>query len=177
MKKTGIVCVVVLLTLCNVTAQSRNHGNRYNTRDIVNLTLSAGLPLGDAADVSNINLSGGLLFQVVMNENLNLTLGGTYSHFIGKKVTEDVITIEFEDISSVLLGGGARWFFNTDFVAGIELGYAIGVMPESYDGGFYYSPNLRYYLTNSTNVFLNYTSIANDGSALSSVNLGFEFGL
>jgi len=177
MKKIGFVCVMALLLSTSVQAQSRNFGSRYATRDVVNLTVGVGLPTGDASDFSNINLSGGLLFQSVINENLNLTFGATYSHFIGKKVTEDLLTIEYDDLSSILLGAGARGFFTQDFGVGIELGYAIGITPENYDGGFYYTPNMRYYISSSTNVFLSYTSISSDGSALSSFNLGFEFGL
>jgi len=177
MKKIGFVCVLVLLFTANIEAQSRNYGSRYATRDVVNLTIGVGLPTGDTSDFSNINLSGGLLFQSVINEHLNLTFGATYSHFIGKKVTEELITIEYDDLSSILLGAGARGFFTQDFGVGIELGYAIGITPENYDGGFYYSPNLRYYISSSTNVFLCYTNVSSDGSALSSINLGFEFGL
>lgn len=177
MKKTGFVCVMALLVMTSVEAQSGNQWSRYDSRDIVNATISAGLPLGDASDVSDVNLSAGLLFQTVVNQNLNLTFGATYSHFIGKKATEELITIEYDDISSVLLGVGARGFFTQDFGVGIELGYGIGITPDNYDGGFYYSPNLRYYVSSSTNIFINYTNIASDGSALASINLGFEFGL
>lgn len=176
MKKIVLICVMVFLSILCVEAQNNRHGSRYATRDIVNATISAGLPIGDASDVSNVNLMGGLLFQTVVNENLNLTFGATYSHFIGKKVTSDLITIEYDDISSILLGAGARVFMSQDFGIGIELGYAIGINPDNYDGGFYYSPNLRYYVWDSTNIFINYTSITNNGS-LSSINLGFEFGL
>jgi hypothetical protein len=177
MKKIGFVCVMALLVMTSVDAQSRNQWGRYDSRNVVNATISAGLPLSDASDVSDVNLSAGLLFQTVVNQNLNLTFGATYSHFIGKKVTEELITIEYDDISSILLGAGARGFFTQDFSVGIELGYGIGITPENYDGGFYYSPNLRYYVSSSTNIFLNYTSIASDGSVLASINLGLEFGL
>jgi hypothetical protein len=177
MKKIGFVCVMLLLGITSVKAQYKNHGSRYVTRDVVNATISAGLPIDDASEVSNVNLTGGLLFQWVVRDNLNLTFGASYSNFIGKDVKEDLVTIKYDDIATVLLGVGARWFFTQDVAIGIESGYGIGISPKENEGGFYYSPNLRYYFWPSTNLFLNYTSIANNGNSMSSVNLGFEFSL
>ena len=177
MKKIYFVCAMVLISLPNVIAQNYNRGSRYVSRELVNATVSAGLPIGDVSDVSNVNLSGGLLFQWVVRDKLNLTFGATYSHFLGKDVKDELITIEYDDISTVLLGVGARGFFTQEFAVGVELGYGIGIAPKAYDGGFYYSPNLRYYIWTSTNLFLNYTNITNNGDSLSSINLGLEFSL
>lgn len=175
MKKIFLFAIFAVFALFNVNSQD---GADMTSKNVgLNGTFNVGLPVGDASDFSSFSLSAGLNYQWSVSDMFNVGVGAVYSYTFGKDWEDGPNTIEVDDSSTLILAGGARVFASDDFAFGLDLGYGIGISPEGNDGGFIWSPNVRYYLANNTNIFLSYSSLNNDGFNFDSINLGLEFGL
>jgi len=143
------------------------------------LGVTAGLPIGDAGDVSTfgIGLDVSYLWEVGDGFLVGATTG--YQHFFGDSGEESFMGIsykfEYDDFQFIPLAASARYYFSDEFFAGADLGYAIG-LNDGNDGGFYYRPKVGYGFGNIA-VHASYAGVSMDGFTFSYIGVGIEFGL
>ncbi len=168
MKKLFTIAAVAVLSMTSVNAQDFNLG------------INAGLPLGDAGDLSSFSAVLDLNYLWDVSDEFEAGLTAGFSHSFGKEeefsTGAGTITVEFEDVSFVPVGAAARFNASDNFTIGADLGYAIGVN-DGNDGGFYYAPKLQYSISESLDLVAAYRGVSADGGSFDVATLGVEFKL
>lgn len=134
-----------------------------------------GMPIGDYSDLLGLNygVDAAYMFDVAEGFKVGATAG--YSIYSGKSVTEtffdETFTFEFPDLKLFTIGATAQYSFTESIFGGVDLGYAI---PSEGDGALYYMPKFGYQ-AESFEVYLGYKGVAFEGTALTSLQLGFNY--
>lgn len=155
MKKLFITLFVVIMGVSSAYSQAH-----------LKLGVNAGLPVGDAADVSSFQLGADLAYMFNAIPILDVGPMVGYSHFFGDD--------GFDDMQFLPAAVAGRLNF-PGITVGLDLGYAVG-LNDGNDGGFYYRPQLGFRFL-GLGLIASYQSINVDPVNISSVNLGVEFGL
>lgn len=155
MKKLFITLLVVMMGFSSAYSQAH-----------LKLGVNAGLPVGDASDVSSFQLGTDLAYMFNAIPVLDIGPMVGYSHFFGKDNSSDM-----QFLPAALAG---RLNF-PGLTVGLDLGYAVG-LNDGNDGGFYYRPQIGFNFLR-LGLIASYQSINVDPVNISSVNLGLEFGL
>ncbi len=165
MKKLLVFAVLTVFGLTAMNAQGQFRAG-----------IGAGLPIGDAGDLSlfAIAVDIGYLFEV--SESFNAGPISGYSHTFGDDQTNGPYTIEGVDVQFIPIGGGGRFEVALNFVLGADLGYAIGINDNN-DGGFYYAPRVHYEAGQSVSIVAAYRGVSLDGGSWDIITVGVEFGI
>jgi len=100
--------------------------------------ITAGVPLGDASDVSSFNVGLDLRGQYLVNPNLGIGIASGYSHFFGKD--------EVDDFGVIPAAGFIRYYFKPKgLFLGADLGYGFLTNFEDNAGGLYVNPQIGYH--------------------------------
>lgn len=137
----------------------------YSQGDL-RLGVNAGIPVGDAADVSSFNAGADVAYLMGFEDTFQVGPMLGYSHFFAEDGLDDM---QFLPIAAT-----AR-FGLLALELGADVGYALG-LNEGIDGGFYYRPKVGFSLF-GVGLIASYTGISVDGGTFSSVNVGAEFRL
>ncbi len=136
---------------------------------------NAGIPVGDAEDLTTFVIAVELGYLFDLNENFQAGPKVEFKHYFGGEEDLGPLgTFEYDDESFIPIAGTARFSPAEAFWFGADLGYAIGVS-EGNDGGFYYNPFLLYDF-GAIAIKAGYSAITSDGFTLASINAGVEFG-
>lgn len=166
MKKLFFVAFVAIVGLGSLNAQ----------KGVLNGGINVGIPVGDIDDASSFALGAELNYMFPVAEGFTLGPSVQYSHFFVKDMEVGAVTIKGEDLSYLPISAAARFNITEDFIAGANIGYAVGIS-ENNDGGFYYRPMLGYKIADNTQLNISYSDISNDGVNISQIGLGVIFGL
>jgi hypothetical protein len=143
-----------------------------------NLGINVGLPVGDAGDGWNFNVTLDLSYLWEVSDVFGAGIATGYSHSFGDSVDLGGFgSFEVEDAGFIPIAGAARFNVSDEFILGADLGYAIGVSPSGNDGGFYYVPRIQYGVSESIDIVLAYRGTSVDGGSFDVLTLGVEFGL
>lgn len=85
-----------------------------------------------------------------------------------------VIMIDTPDVSFIPIAGSARYNISEEFALGADLGYALGINPDTNDGGFYYAPRIQYNTSSFLSIVAAYRGISVDGGSFDNLSLGVE---
>lgn len=139
--------------------------------------LQAGIPVGDAADISKFSVGLDMAYFWGVSELVDAGLATGFINAFGETNTVTVgnVTVEseFEDFQFVPLAGAFRIYPTYDFNFGADVGYAVCIN-EGNEGGFYVKPSMGYNITGNTELNVSYINISNDGN-FSIVALGVLF--
>jgi hypothetical protein len=133
--------------------------------------VSAGLPIGDAGDLSTFSIAVDLGYLFEISDDFQAGPIAGFNHSFGDS---DIID---EDFSWIPVGATGRYSVSEDFTLGADLGYGIGVAPDGIESGFYYAPRVQYGVSEALDVVLAFRNISLDGITWSQITLGVEFGL
>jgi hypothetical protein len=98
----------------------------------------AGVPVGDASDVSSFNLGVDLRAQYLFNPNFAIGGASGYTHFFGKD--------DFEDFGLIPIAGFARYYFAPEgLFVGTDLGFGLLTNRDNNSGGLYVNPHIGYH--------------------------------
>ena len=147
MKKVIVLFVTFMAVVTNLQAQKFTIGAGVNV----------GLPVGDAADFSSVNVGGELQGECKFNETVSGVFTTGYTHFIGK----DFEGIKF-NYGIIPLLAGARFYPSARFFIGGQLGYAFFTGDAEGDG-FAYRPQVGYN-AGVAEIALSYNGISNNGT-------------
>ncbi|WP_222983769.1 hypothetical protein [Flagellimonas meishanensis] len=169
MRKTFLV-IATLLFLGGMNSNAQD-------RSSFKAGFNAGLPVGDAANVSDFSLGLDVAYHWGVSELFDVGLATGFINAFGKSetITEGPITIEsdFENIQFIPLAGSVRLYPTYHFKLGADLGYGVGINAGN-EGGFYIRPSIGYNITGNTELNVSYMNISNDGS-FSIVAVGILF--
>lgn len=160
--------------LCLIIFLAVGFTSSYAQGDL-RLGINAGIPVGDASDISNFNVGADIAYLMGFGETFQLGPMVGYNHFFGDEIDlGGGSSMEVDDISFLPIAATAR-FGLAGLELGADLGYALG-LSDGNDGGFYYKPKVGFSLF-GIGLIGSYTGISVDGGTFSSVNLGMEFRL
>ncbi len=138
--------------------------------------LSGGLPSGDASDLYT--------FAVILDASVHFEagdsfmVGGTagYINSFGDELDLGGFgSVEVEDAGFIPVAASARYMISEAFSLGADVGYALGVSPDTNDGGFYYAPKAIYNVSENFGIVAAYRGVSVDGGSFDFLSLGFEF--
>ena len=131
-----------------------------------------GMPIGDYSDFYGFNYGVDATYMFDVAEGFKL--GGTagYSILSAKEIDLGPFgKITPDNLNLFTIGAAAQYSFSDNFFGGVDLGYAI---PNEGDGALYYLPKVGYQ-AESFEVYLGYRGIAFEGTALTTLQLGFNY--
>ncbi|MBO0323989.1 hypothetical protein J0X14_16895 [Muricauda sp. CAU 1633] len=171
MNKTFLLVVIAMVTF------SFSSMAQYVDRTNFKAGLNAGLPVGDAGDVSSFSLGLDIAYHIGASELLDVGFATGFIHAFGDTTTLSgggvSVETEFEDIQFLPAAASIRLYPTYDFKFGADAGYAVGIN-EGNEGGFYLRPIIGYNITGNTELNVSYVNISNDGS-FSIATLGILF--
>lgn len=159
MKKTITTTIFLILVTFLTNAQV--------DRSSFKVGLNAGIPVGDASEVSSFSIGLDVNYHWGVSKLLDVGFATGFLNAFGDTETVSIggfeVEGEFEDYQIIPAAASVRIYPTYEFKLGADLGYAIGVN-EGNDGGFYYRPIVGYNITGNTEVNVSYTAIENDGT-------------
>lgn len=149
----------------------------------------AGLPIGDAGDGYSFNAGVDAAYVFAIADNIDLGVTTGYSHYFGKSTSETIgggsiggitipqttFTFDNPDFGIVPLAATAQYNIDGGFNIGADLGYAFFVGENAEGGGFYYQPKVGYTFGEMSSIYVGYKGVSDNGSTLSSINLGYAY--
>ena len=165
-KKTVVLAVALIAISFSSMAQ-------YVDRSSFKAGFHAGLPIGDASEISSFSLGLDLAYHWGISEMFD---AGISTGFINAfEDTESGVVIEggFGDFQIIPLAAALRLYPTYDFKLGFDAGYAIGVN-EGNEGGLYLRPMMGYNISGNTELNVSYIDVSNNGN-FSMVALGVLF--
>lgn len=114
-----------------------------------------GLAVVDAVDLATFAIALDLAYILEIDDNFSAGSTVGYSHSFGDEIDTGLGSIEIEDVQFLPIGGRAQYDFSDQFLARAELGYALGIN-DGKDGGFYYSPQVGYSISEPLDIILAY---------------------
>ena len=132
--------------------------------------LTAGVPVGDASDVSSFALGAEIRGQYLFNPNFAIGLASGYNHFFAKE--------QFEDFGIVPVAGFFRYYFTPNgLFLGTDLGYGFLTNVEENEGGLYVNPQIGYH-NRDWNIYAFYqNTFAENDLDLQTVGLGVTYNI
>ncbi|WP_422859421.1 hypothetical protein ACOKFD_00290 [Flagellimonas sp. S174] len=119
--------------------------------------LTAGIPVGDASDISSFALGLDVNYHWGVSKLLDVGLATGFINSFGETGTD--LTGEFEDFQFIPAAASVRIYPTYEFKFGADAGYAVGIN-DGNDGGFYYRPVVGYNITGNTEINVSYTAVA-----------------
>ncbi len=171
MKKLLLFVTIAVFGFSNIKAQEFNVG------------ISGVAALAESViffDVAyGVNLDVNYLWKVSDKFQAGVTSG--YSHVFGPTVRDSFLGVnlnyKLDDTAWLPVALAARFNILKWFTIGGDVGYAVGISPEGFDGGFYYAPKAQYRVSKSIDIVTSYRQIEDDGSPIiKAISLGVEFG-
>nr|WP_299340483.1 outer membrane beta-barrel protein [Allomuricauda sp.] len=157
MKKTITTTIFLFLVILTTNAQV--------DRSSFKAGLTAGIPVGDASEVSSFSIGFDVNYHWGISRLLDVGFATGFLNAFGDTETINVggfeVEGEFEDYQIIPAAASVRLYPTYEFKLGADLGYAIGVN-EGNEGGFYYRPIVGYNITGNTEINVSYTAIEND---------------
>ncbi len=158
MKNVITKSIFLLVATCTTMAQ-------YVDRSNFKAGLTAGIPVGDASDISSFSLGLEINHHWGVSKLFDVGVATGFINSFGETETVDVggleIEGEFEDFQFIPVAASVRLYPTYEFKLGGDVGYAIGVN-DGNDGGFYYRPVVGYNITGNTEINVSYNAIALD---------------
>lgn len=133
-----------------------------------------GLPVGDAGDLATFAIALDLAYILEINDNISAGPAIGYSHSFGDEIDTGLGSIEIDDVQFLPIGGRAQFNITDQFLARAELGYALGIN-DGNDGGFYFSPQVGYSVSDGLDIIAAYRSVSVDGGSWDMITAGISF--
>ena len=132
-----------------------------------------GLPVGDAGDFTTFAIAVDLAYILEVDEGIGVGPALGYSHSFGEEISPG---LSIDDIQFLPVAGRAIFDLGEQFLARAEVGYAIGIN-DGNDGGFYYSPQIGFSVSDAIDLILAYRGITRDGGSFDMVTFGASFNI
>jgi hypothetical protein len=171
MKKFLLALVLLSGAAFSSFAQSSSQTGKFS------IGLEAGLPVGDAKDVSNFAIGGSLKYDHPIATGTFVTLSAGYTKFLSN---DDAKAIDYK-LYAIPVKVGLKYFFAESFYGEAQLGAAF--VNESIGGAsgntttFAYSPGIGYAFGGGVDLGIRYEGWSKSGTTISQVaaRLAFSF--
>ena len=150
--------------------------SNVNGQNSFNLGIGLGLPLGNAGDthIITVNLDASYLWELSEQFDAGIASGFLNSFGDSEDIGGGVIMIDTPDVSFIPIAGSARYNISEEFVVGTDLGYAVGINPDTNDGGFYYAPRIQFNTSDFLSIVAAYRGVSVDGGSFDNLSVGLE---
>ncbi|WP_190808317.1 hypothetical protein [Flagellimonas sp. S3867] len=170
MKKIVLTIITVLAINLSMSAQDRSN---------IKAGFNAGVPVGDAADISSFSIGLDFNYHWGVSELLDVGIAAGFINAFGdtNEASGGGITIqtEFEDFQFLPVAASVRIYPTYSFKFGADAGYAVGINAGN-EGGLYYRPVIGYNITGNTELNVSYIAVSNDGTfSIATVGILFLF--
>ena len=162
MKKLSLIMVMLL----GFTFMNAQEGSNW-----LKLGVHAGIPTGDAGDVSSFALGLDAKYQFLNYDSFGIGVATGYTNYFGKEENG----ISWDDFGVVPVAALFRYYPTENFFIGTDLGYGFLTGVEGADGGFYYRPEIGYH-SNDWNIFGYYAGVSNDWN-VANVGIGVNYNI
>ncbi|SNY99418.1 hypothetical protein [Flagellimonas pacifica] len=139
--------------------------------------LNAGIPVGDAADVSSFSIGLDVNYHWGVSELFDVGLATGFINAFGDTDTSSVgpvtVQTEFEDFQFLPVAASVRIYPTYHFKFGVDAGYAVGIS-DGMEGGLYYRPIVGYNITGNTELNVSYM-VVEDNISFSVATVGILF--
>lgn len=136
--------------------------------------VNVGLPMGDTGDVASLAIGAEVAYMFPISDEFQIGASVGYLTFMAKEYEVMGVKVKPDNAAFLPISAIAQYSFTENIFAGVDLGYAMGMAPEGNDGGMLYQPKVGYQ-TETFEVFLGYRGISTEGTATSSVGVGFAY--
>lgn len=167
-----ILLVVAMLCLKPLFAQNQEvHNDNITSRNSwLKAGLTAGMPVGDADDVTSFNLGLDLRGQHMVTPNFGIGLASGYTHYFA----EDA----FEDFGVIPAAVFLRYYFQPKgLFFGSDVGYGFLTGLENAEGGLYINPQIGYHNYDWNFYAFYQNTFADNDFDLQSVGLGVTYNI
>ncbi|MDC6367042.1 MULTISPECIES: hypothetical protein [Flavobacteriaceae] len=158
MKKTIVTTITLFIICLTISAQDRSS---------FKAGFNAGLPVGDASNVSSFSVGLDVNYHWGISELLDLGFATGFINAFGESDTG------FEDFQFIPAAGSVRIYPTYHFKFGADVGYAIGIS-DAMEGGLYYRPLVGYNITGNTELNVSYM-VSEDNITFSIATVGILF--
>lgn len=163
MKRTYLFAIALLVMMFTAHSQDRSS---------FKAGFNAGLPVGDAADISSFSLGLDAAYHWGVSELLDAGVATGFINSFGETIAGQT---EFEDFQFLPLAASVRIYPTYHFKFGADAGYAVGINTGN-EGGFYYRPLVGYNITGNTELNVSYIAVNNNGTfGIATVGILFLF--
>ncbi len=125
-----------------------------------------GLPMGDISDATSFAIGVDVAYMFSVSDQLQVGATVGYATYMAKE--------EGDDFAFLPIAATGQYAFTDNIFVGADLGYAMGLSPDGNDGGMLYQPKVGYQ-TEKFEVYVGYRGIATEGTATSSIGVGFNY--
>ncbi|MCG2612396.1 hypothetical protein LZZ90_12850 [Flavobacterium sp. SM15] len=169
MKKLFLIFGIGLLSLNTINAQE-NEAEITPSNSWFKAGITAGVPVGDASDVSSFNLGLDLRGQHMVTRNIGIGIASGYNHYFAKD--------DFEDFGMIPLAGHIRYYFMPKgLFFGTDVGYGFLTNVDNNKGGLYLNPQIGYH-NYDWNIYGYYQNTFTENNFnLQSVGLGVTYNI
>jgi hypothetical protein len=181
MKKTTTLLAVALIALAmlfaiNVKAQTAPVKQTTGAWGL-GIGLEAGIPTGNATDISNFELGGTARLQYKGSSDFALMLTTGYYSMVGKTITGSTSGSKYPSLGMVPLKAGAKYYATPGFYLDGEAGFGFDTNYENHTK-LILSPGLGFE-SGSLDISLRYENYSgqNNSFGLVGLRVGYEFGL
>lgn len=170
MKKLLLFIGIGLLSFGSINAQEIEDIEITPNNSWFKLGLTAGIPVGDASDISSFNLGLDVRAQYLVNPNFGIGVASGYTNYFGKD--------NFDDFGIVPLAGFLRYYFTpSGLFFGSDLGYGFLTNVDNNSGGLYVNPQIGYH-NRDWNIYAFYqNTFAENDVNLQSVGIGVTYNI
>ncbi|WP_420322125.1 hypothetical protein [Flagellimonas sp.] len=170
MKKIVLTIITVFVLSVSLSAQDRSN---------IKAGLNAGIPVGDAADISSFSIGLDFNYHWGVSELLDAGLATGFINAFGDTAEASgggvIVQTEFEDFQFLPLAASVRIYPTYSFKFGVDAGYAVGINAGN-EGGLYYRPIVGYNITGNTELNVSYIGVSNNGTfSIATVGILFLF--
>src|SRR5690554_74758 len=136
--------------------------------------VNVGMPMGDISDGYSLAIGAEVAYMYPISDEFQIGASVGYLTFMAKEVDTPMGKVKGDNAAFLPIAATAQYSFSENIFAGADLGYAMGLAPDGNDGGMMYQPKVGYQ-TETFEVFLGYRGIATEGTATTSIGLGFNY--
>jgi len=132
--------------------------------------LTAGIPVGDASDVSDFTVGADIRGQYLFNPNVAIGFASGYTHYFAND--------DSEDFGVIPAAAFFRYYFTPDgLFFGADVGYGFLANIDNNDGGLYLNPQVGYH-NRDWNFYAYYqNTFAENDLNLSNVGVGVTYNI
>ena len=137
----------------------------------------AGIPVGDAAEISSFSLGLDLYQHFGISKTLDIGLATGFTNaFIKEEIQlgDIVLETEFDNVQFLPAAVFFRYYPSLKVNLGCDFGYALGIN-EGNEGGLYYRPTLNFEVARNAGLNFSYTGINQDNATWSTITGGVTF--
>lgn len=176
-KNSVFFVVFITLTILACTKVNAQLMGNIDVKHNFGFGVSGGIILGNYEDIYSGNV--GLDLYYLYNFAEKFYVGGStgFTEYFGEEeIVPGLGNVEYDNAQFIPVAASFRFSPFKNFVAGPDVGYAIGIN-EGNDGGFYASPRGTYFINGKFPVFAGYRVIIIDKKGLGGplFGIGYKF--